>query len=198
MQVKKSFDDCLSSEELLNALNAGREDAFSFLFVKYYSNLFSYAYRILNDVEDAKECVQLTFCHLWDIRKGLVINDSIKSYLYRAVYNNSITILRHKKFLAKYEVKGLLDFYFTSIVQDPQAEMRINTSETKQVILDSIESLPKKCREIFVKCKIKGQSSAAVAQDLEISVKTVENQMTIAYKKLREKLKLSLNLFFSF
>lgn len=198
MQVSKPFDDCLNSDELLNALKVGREDAFSFLFVKYYSNLFSYACRILNDTEDAKECVQLTFCHFWDIRKGLVINDSFKSYLYRAVYNNCITILRHKKFLAKYEVKGLLDFYFSCIVQDPQAEMRFTDSETKQVILNSIESLPKKCREIFVKCKIKGQSYADVANDLEISVKTVESQMTIAFKKLREKLKLTLKLFLSF
>lgn len=78
--LSKPFDDCLYSDELLDALKAGREDAFSFLFVKYYSNLFSYAFRILNDIEDAKECVQLTFCHLWDIRKELVINDSLRSY----------------------------------------------------------------------------------------------------------------------
>lgn len=198
MQINKPFDDCLNSEELLNAIKAGREDAFSFLFVKYYSNLFSYAYRILNDTEDAKECVQLTFCHFWDVRKGLEINDSLKSYLYRAVYNNCVSILRHKKFLAKYEVKGLLDFYFTSIVQDPQAEMRFIDSGTKQIILNSIESLPKKCREIFIKCKIKGQSYADVACDLDISVKTVESQMTIAFKKLREKLKFSLYLFICF
>lgn len=198
MQESKPFDDCLYSDELLIAIKAGREDAFSFLFVKYYSNLFSYACRILNNTEDAKECVQLTFCHFWDIRKGLEINDSIKSYLYRAVYNNSITILRHKKFLAKYEVRGLLDFYFSSIAQDPSAEMRFTESEAKQIILRSIDSLPKKCREIFVKCKIKGQSYADVANDFHISVKTVENQMTIAFKKLRAKLKSTLNIFILF
>ncbi|MDD3990292.1 MAG: sigma-70 family RNA polymerase sigma factor [Bacteroidales bacterium] len=63
------------------------------------------------------------------------------------------------------------------------------SSETSKIIVSAIESLPERCREVFVGCKIRGKSYAEVARALEISEKTVENQMTIAMKKLREKLK---------
>lgn len=196
MQVSTPFDDSQNRDDLLQALREGREDAFSFIFIKYYSNLFSYARRILNDDSEAQECVQATFCHIWDIRDRLVIRDSIKSYLYRSIYNRCITVIRQKKLLAKYEDVGLLDLYFSTIIQDSQAEMRLIDSETRQVILQTIDSLPKKCKEIFVKCKIEGQSYADVANSLNISVKTVESQMAIALKRLREKLNWLLMIYF--
>lgn len=196
MQVSTPFDDSQNRDYLLQALKEGREDAFSFIFIKYYSNLFSYARRILNDDSEAQECVQATFCHIWDIRGSLVIRDSIKSYLYRSIYNRCITVIRQKKLLAKYEDVGLLDLYFSTIIQDSQAEMRLIDSETRQVILQTIDSLPKKCKEIFVKCKIEGQSYADVANSLNISVKTVESQMAIALKRLREKLNWLLMIYF--
>jgi RNA polymerase sigma-70 factor, ECF subfamily len=196
MQVKRPFDDSLDNEELLKALKEGREDAYSYLFLKYYSNLYSYACRIMNEESDAEECIQAVFCHLWDIKEKLEIRDSIKSYLYRAVYNNCISLLRKKKILAKYEETGLLDLYFTRVIQNPQAEMRLIDSETRRVILRTIASLPDRCREVFVKCKIDGLSYSEVAEDMDISVKTVENQMAIAFKKLREKLSWLLLIYF--
>jgi len=178
-----------NNEDLLNALKAGGEEAFSFIFVKHYGNLFSYAYRILNDNSDAQECVQKTFYHMWDIRHKLEIRDSIKSYLYRSVYNNCINIIRQKKLLVKYEEKGQIDLYFSRIIQSPQTEMRLIDSETRRAILQNVGSLPEKCKEIFIRCKINGQSYAEVAGIMDISIKTVENQMTIALKRLKEKLK---------
>jgi len=188
MQVNRPFDDCKNSDDLLEALKVGREDAYSYLFATYYANLFSYACRIMNDQNEAEECVQATFCHIWDIRQRLEIRDSIKSYLFRSVYNACITLLRKKKVLAKYEESGLLDLYFARVIQNPQAEMRLIDSETRREILRTINTLPDRCKEIFVKCKIEGRTYSDVAESMEISVKTVENQMSIAYKKLREKL----------
>ncbi|OFY44610.1 MAG: hypothetical protein A2X18_03280 [Bacteroidetes bacterium GWF2_40_14] len=183
------MEDFTKKENLLNAIKVGSEDAFTFIFVNYYRDLFSYAFRILNDRNDAQECVQTTFYHIWDIRHKLIIRDSIKSYLYRAVYNNCINIIRQNKLLSKYEERDLLDLYFSRVVQSPQTEMRLIDSETRRAIRTNVDSLPEKCREIFIRCKINGQSQAEVAGILNISVKTVENQMTIALKKLREKLK---------
>lgn len=194
MQAFKENDDFLNSEELLNALRAGREDAFSYIFNKHYNNLYSYACRILNDENDAQECVQSTFCHIWDVHKTLEIRESLKSYLYRAIYNKAITIIRQKKLIEKYNDKGLSDLYFSRVVQNPQAEIRLNDSETRKVIVNGIDSLPQRCREIFIKCKIQGYSYIEVASTLNLSVKTIENQMTIAIRKLREKLK-NFNLF---
>lgn len=183
------MENYTNNEELLIALKAGGEEAFSFIFIKYYGNLFSYASRILNDSSDAQECVQKTFYHMWDIRQKLEIRDSIKSYLYRSVYNNCINTIRQKKLLSKYEEKDQIDLYFSRIIQSPQAEMRMIDSETRRAILHNVQSLPEKCKEVFIRCKINGQSQAEVAGIMNISIKTVENQMTIALKKLKEKLK---------
>lgn len=182
------FDDRLQSGELLVFLKKGDEEAFTFLFTKYYEPLFCYASRIMNSAGEAEECVQSTFCHLWDIRKRLEIRDSIKSYLYRSVYNTCITALRKRQALAKYETSGELDLFFSRIVQNPHAEMQLIESETRREVLRTINELPQKCREVFVKCKMEGLSYAETAARLNISVNTVESQMSIAYKKLREKL----------
>ncbi|PKP00292.1 MAG: RNA polymerase sigma-70 factor [Bacteroidetes bacterium HGW-Bacteroidetes-8] len=178
-----------NSDALKEALKNGAHDAFVYIFNNHYDNLYSYALRILNDENDAGECVQSTFCHIWDIRERLEIRDSLRSYLYRSVYNNSISIIRKNKVLDKYEERGLADLYFSRVIQSPDAELRLTDSETRKEIIESINSLPVRCREIFIKCKVGGQSYIEVASSLEISVNTVENQMAIALKKLRERLK---------
>jgi len=66
--------------------------------------------------------------------------------------------------------------------------MRLFDSETRKIIISAINELPEKCREVFIKCKMEGETYSKVAEDLNISVKTVENQMSIALKKLRTKL----------
>jgi len=168
------------SDALKEALKCGVDDAFVYIFNNHYDNLYSYALRILNNENDAQECVQSTFCHIWDIRERLEIRESLRSYLYRSVYNNSISIIRKKKILDSYEEKGLTDLYFSRVIQSPDAEIRLTDSETRKEIIESINSLPERCREIFIKCKIGEQSYSQVATSLEISVNTVENQMSIA------------------
>jgi RNA polymerase sigma-70 factor (ECF subfamily) len=178
-----------NSDALKEAIKSGAHDAFVYIFNSHYDNLYSYALRILNNENDAGECVQSTFCHIWDIREKLDIKESLRSYLYKSVYNNSISIIRKNRALDKYEEKGLADLYFSRVIQSPDAEIRLTDSETRKEIIESINSLPERCREIFIKCKIGGLSYSEAAISMDISVNTVENQMSIALKKLREKLK---------
>ncbi|MHC1781091.1 MAG: RNA polymerase sigma factor [Bacteroidales bacterium] len=186
--MKRAFDDRLQREELIDSLKKGDEAAYAFLFAKYYPPLFSYACRIVNDHTEAEDCVQITFCNIWDARVRIDIRDSVKSYLYRSVYNTCISFLRKQKVLARYEESGELDLYFSRIIQSPNAEMRLIDSEVRTAIMNTLNLLPARCREIFIKCKIEGMSCSDVAKEMSISVSTVENQMYIAYKKLREKL----------
>lgn len=176
------------SKEFLEALKKGNEQAFTLLFNQFNLSLCSYAYRIVNNDSDAKEVVHNTFCRIWDNRKSIEINESLKAYLYRSVYNNCITLLRQRKQYAKFADQGLADLYFERIIQNPHAELRIIDSQTKKIILAAIDDLPKRCREIFIKCKIDGLSYPETAEDLNISVKTVEAQMSIALKRLRKSL----------
>ncbi len=189
MERENGHTDYLNSDTLSNAIRCGTAEAFIYIFKTNYSNLYSYALRILNDEREAEECVQSTFCHIWDIRERLEIKESIRSYLYRSVYNNAISAIRKRKVLDKYEERGLEDLYFSRVIQSPEAEIRLNDSETRKEIIESINLLPERCREIFIKCKIGGLTYAQVAELMNISVNTVENQMSIALKKLRERLK---------
>lgn len=175
-------------KDFVASLVAGEEGAYSLLFKEFNAPLTSYAFRILNDMNDAREVVHTTFCKVWDNHKKLEINESLKAYLYRSVYNNSISLLRSRKQFAKFTDLGLGDLYFNRIVQNPHEEMRLFDSDTRRVIVDAINELPEKCRMIFIKCKIEGNTYSKVAESLDLSVKTVENQMTIALKKLRAKL----------
>ncbi len=173
---------------LLEDLKSGSEQAFTQLYNQYNPGLCSYAYRILGDNDQAKEVVHLTFCHIWDIRKKLEVTESIKSYLYKSVYNNCITRLRKNRQYKKYVELGFGDLFFIRIVQNPFTELKLIDSESRKIILDAIKELPQRRRDIFVKCKIKGMTYPQVAEELNISVKTVETQMTTALKTLRKKL----------
>lgn len=178
----------INNQDFLLAIRNGDERAFTQLFNEMKVSLASYAFRILFDQKEAEEVVHTTFCKLWDNRGKIEINESIKSYLYKSVYNNSISILRKKKQFGKYFELGLTDVYFNKIVQDPNSEMRIVDSETRKIILEAINDLPEKCRNIFVSCKIDGLTYRQVAEKYNLSEKTVENQMSIALKRLRKDL----------
>lgn len=178
----------INSKDFVASLKGGSEEVFTLLYNHYNLSLCSYAYRILNDNNDAKETVHITFCKIWDNRKSLEINESLNAYLYKSVYNNCISLLRKQKQYAKYVELGLGDLHFNRIVQNPHAELKLIDSENRKIILSAINELPQRCREIFIKCKVRGLTYPEVADDLSISVKTVESQMSIALMRLRKKL----------
>lgn len=174
--------------DLAISLRNGDVNAFTLLHKEFFLPLASYANRILNSESEAKEVVHTTFCKIWDNRHKIEIEDSVKAYLYKSVYNNCITQLRRKKQYQNYVELGLADLYFGRIVQNPHAELKLIDSENRSIIIREISNLPEKTRNVFVKCKIDGLSYPEVAKELNISVKTVEAQMSAALKKLRKNL----------
>lgn len=178
----------INSNEFISSLKKGDESTFTSLFKELNVPLCSYAYRILNDMDEARDVVQAVFYKIWDQRGEIEITESLKSYLYKSVYNNCINSLRKSKRFNKFQELGLGDVYFNRIVQSPHAELAMIDSETRKVIVGAINELPNRCRQVFVKCKIEGESYNSVAKELNISVKTVESQMSIALKRLRLKL----------
>jgi len=176
-------------------VSQGDEKAFTALFNLLGRALASYAYRILNNTDQAKEVVHITFCKVWDNRKKIKIEESVKAYFYKAVYNNCLSKLREKKQFRNFIDLELAELYFNRIIQNPYEELRLLDSEMGSYISKAIEELPPRCREIFVKCKIEGGTYKDVAQSLNISEKSVETQISIALKRLREKLDWLLILF---
>lgn len=175
-------------EDLWASLRKGDEKAFSDVFRLYYPDLFNYAGRIIRDEEQAKDVVQEVFCRLFENRLQLDVKTSLKSYLYKSVYNQCMDLIRHWKAVRGYESEKALDVYLDEIIQLPEAELRLLNQETGDAIQQAIERLPERCREVFCLSKLEGLSNKEIAERLGISVKTVENQMTTALKRLRKDL----------
>lgn len=159
---------------------------FEELFHSLYSELCNYAYHFLKNDAEAEDVVQETFINIWQKHRD-IINADMKYYLYRAVRNNSISLLRKRK-NAEAESKALS--YIQDWEQEPEVWQQKNSAVNQQALIaGAIASLPPQCREVFTCCKLKAMSYQQTADHMGLSVKTVENYMGRALKQLREQLK---------
>lgn len=165
---------------LFAEIRNGSEQAFNKAFDLYYSRLCFFADKILHDFDLSRSLVQQVFVDLWIKRSRLQI-DSLQSYLYQSVRNASLDVLKHKKTESKYlaTLEKEEAVQLTDLMEDAELADRINRA---------IQNLPEKCREIFILCRFDELKYAEIAARLNISVKTVEMQISIALKKLRKEL----------
>ena len=177
-----------NGKHLTAGLRRGKEEAFAYVFRMYYSPLLNYAGRILKDVEAANDVVQECFCRLYERRRELRKELQVRPYLYKSVYNACMDAIKHQKVESNYINQELLDFYFSKVVETPEAEQALLYEDLKGAIQDAINKLPERCREIFVLSKVDGLSNKQIAEQLNISMKTVEAQMTTAFVRLRKEL----------
>ena len=112
----------------------------------------------------------------------------MRPYLYRSVYNSCIDAIKHQKVENNYINQELLDFYFSKVVETPEAEQALLDEDLKGAIQDAINKLPERCREIFVLSKVDGLSNKQIAEQLNIAETTVKTQVQRAYRMLRERL----------
>lgn len=133
-----------------------------------------YAMRVVGNPDDAEDLVENTFLKAWQAIQDGKDFDNIRSYLYLLVRNECVDFLRKKKNIA--DISEIPDV----------GEETIDTSERDACIWKAIDELPEKCREIFLMSKRDGMTNEEIAEELDISIKTVKNQMTKAYTRLRE------------
>lgn len=149
---------------------------FELHFRRLYLPLGMYAMRIVDDADDAEDIVEDTFLRTWQaIGEGKEI-DNFRAFIYRAVRNECISFLRGKKEIVGPELIPEVD------------EETVDTSERDARIWRAIDELPEKCREIFLMSKRDGLTNEEIANELNISIKTVKNQMTKAFSRLRDAL----------
>lgn len=187
--MNKTDDNSLALE-----LTRGNEKAFEIIFNKYYRSLCLFSKQLLNDDELAEETVQDVFVKIWEKRLSITIDTSLQQYLFRAVRNHCFNQLQHNKIKNRYAEKVLKDSE-TEI----KSEEYFLEPDLKNKIEEAINSLPPKRKEIFRLSREEGLKYKEIADQLGISVKTVEAQMGLALKYLREKLKYfndALELFF--
>jgi RNA polymerase sigma-70 factor (ECF subfamily) len=165
---------------LFEDIRNGDEVAFNKAFDLYYSRLCFFADKILRDFDLSRSVAQQVFVDLWIKRDKLVVT-SLQSYLYHSVQNSALDVLKRKKVESRY--LATLDKSETEEMKDLMEE-----AELADRINKAIQKLPEKCREIFLLCRFEELKYAEIAEKLNISVKTVEMQITIALKKLRKEL----------
>ena len=177
-------------QNILPRLKAGDQAALKQLFDTHYPSLCNTVYRMMNDRPTAEDVVQNVFIKLWEKRAHLEINSSIGAYLRRFAINEAISHMRkHKKFISEPIEAGLP---IQSAFQG--AEEQLFEDEVQQQVARAIGELPPRCQTIFKLSRYEELTYKEIANQLDISVKTVENQMGKALKVLRLSLKNLLSL----
>lgn len=154
---------------------------FESYFKRYYTPLGMYVTRLCKNPQEAEDIVQETFSIAWEKFSATALPDNFKAYLYRVAHN--LTIDRLKSTQSNESSLSVDD------IKDVEpTEESIDTSERDARLWIAISKLPPRCREVFLLSKHNGLSNAEIAKELDISIKTVENQMTKAFKSLRNSL----------
>ena len=171
--------------------------SFSELYLMYYPKLVRFAKEFVVLEEDAENITQDVFTDLWERRDAIDHIENVNAYLFRLVRNRCLDYLKHKVFEQKYAENVQASFEIELNLK-LQSLDRFDVSdisegnEMERLVRDAINSLPKRCRDIFLLSRMKGLKYREISEKLGISVNTVECQMGIALKKLRAKLNVTL------
>lgn len=172
-------------EESWSSIREGNKNAFERLFKTYYQALHGYALSVIKDADEAEEVVQNMFYTIWIKRETVQIHTSIKSYMYRTIHNDCLNRIKHNKVKALYA-----DEYKSSMAGGfADSSKLMDAKELEKKINLAIDNLPEQCGLVFRLSRMQHLKYAEIAEQLEISVKTVENHMGKALKILREQLK---------
>lgn len=156
---------------------------FEEMFRTYFSSLCYFAQKYIPDLDSSKEIVHSIFISIWEKREEFDFEKPAKSYLFTSVYNRCMNYIRdQKKFVDNENSEMLLEN--EAVYND-----HLEAAELESRIWKVINSLPEKCREVFVLNRFEGKKYAEIADNLNISVKTVEAQMSKALKVLRDHLR---------
>ena len=160
------------------------KQSFEVLFRTYYPPLCAFARKYISDVDEVKDIIHQVFVSLWQRRDEIDTDTPLKSYLFTGVHNRCLNYIRDRKKIVQYDNPQDVD----ELREYLQSHDHLESEETLAKINNALDELPEKCREIFMMNRFDNLKYREIAEKLNISVKTVETQMSRALKTLREKL----------
>lgn len=167
--------------EFFNLLHKDADNAFKLMFESYYSYLCLVVYRMIPNKSLAEDLVQDVLYDIWRKRERLQINTSLKAYLRKATVNKTLNHIRDKKIKFEEETEAIaLKSHEVDILQE------LDARDLQKKINQAVESLPDRCRIVFSLSRFEEMSYKEIAENLDISVKTVENQMSKALRIMRK------------
>lgn len=168
---------------LVKQLQKGNIEAFDQIFDKYGNRLFGFALQYLKRREEAECLVQDVFLKIWENRKKIKHNTSLKSYLFTITYHEMCQLFRKKQIHEKFLVNKKSTSDLTVNIEE-----QIEYSATLEQVDKLIEQLPEKKRIIFIKSKKEGKSTKEIAKEMNLAPGTVDNQISSALKFIRSRI----------
>lgn len=169
--------------KIIRSLSRGNILAFNIIFKTYSGPLYRFAKGYLKSESESEELVQEVFTRIWEKRKTLKTELCFKSLLFTIAFN--LIKKKYRKDVCH------SDYLKTKVPEEPdtQTSQDISYNSLYQYITELVNKLPSRRKEIFVKSRFEGLSIKEISNELKISHKTVENQLTVALKFMRTKLK---------
>lgn len=175
-------------EDIFNLIRSDDQKALELLFSIYFPRLNDFARKVVKDDVISQDIVQEVFVTIWENRNEIE-NINIEAYLFRLIRNRCIDYIKHLKVVnncmqeihisSKYEELYRIDF----IRNEPYVLIE---QELKQKIEKTIQSLPERCREVFILSRMKGMKNKEIAEKLDINIKNVERHLSRALQSFRE------------
>ena len=176
-----SIDKNTTDSKLVRSFQKGDIKAFDEIFEKYSGRLFGFAMTYLKSKEEAEGLVQEVFLKIWENRKNLKAESSLKSYIFTIAYH---LICRH--FRTKKIHNHFLKEQVWSESESLNLQDRIEYKSALEQVENLIELLPEKQKVIFLKSRKEGKSSREIGQEMNLSTGTVDNHISAALKFLRK------------
>lgn len=174
----------------LQRFKNGDELAFEKIFKANYSQIVGFCNQFISDLDKAKSLTQEVFLNLWLNRGKIETLNGIRAFLYTFAKSSCLNHIRHKKVISKYEDKHLQkkEEELNCEVLESFDFNSLEFSELEELIQQAINDLPEKCRQVFIMSRLDGKKNKEISEELDISVKAVEANITRALKTLKSKL----------
>jgi RNA polymerase sigma-70 factor (ECF subfamily) len=165
-------------------LHSPPEKQLETLYYSCFKGLLFYCMQFHISEEDSTEMINDVFVSVWEKKHYLELSEQLKPYLYRSVHNKALNFLAKRKL-------PLIEFEQRDVVPDHDADplTSLETKELQSLIHQAMNTLPNKCKQVFVLSRVEGLNHQQISDIMSVSTKTIENQMTIALRKIRKALK---------
>lgn len=175
----------------LKALREGNEKAFEKIYLNYYKKTLYFITGLVKSEDDAKELTQEVFVKLWTNRETLDPERSVHSYMYTIARNAAFNFLKHKLVEINY-----MNEYAAQNIETETSDEILFAKEMALLIEMSVSKMPAQRRKIYQMSRKEGLSNEEIATRLQISKKTVENQLSLALRELKRVIAGMIILFF--
>ena len=172
----------MSDQDSFERLRKGDEGGFDDIFRAHYTGLVGFAYSILKDRAEAEDTAQEVMLELWRRRSNIVLETSLRAYLFQSARNRALNRIRHQRVVNRAEPE------VTPPSPSPRPDRVLIEREMAAVVQQALADLPDRCREVFRLSREQGLRYAEIAEAMGISIKTVEAQIGKALRLLRSRL----------